>query len=208
MALVLVTGPAAEPLTLAEAKLHLKVDAADEDSLIQNLIQAARLAAEEETGLALLAQTWRLYLDAFPQAAGWWGGVREGARSAEVERVIELPRPPLLSVTHVKTYDTVDAASVMPAADYFVDGASRPGRIVLRPHAAWPAALRDTNAIEIEYQAGFGAAASNVPVAIRQGMLQHVAALYAARGDGLDMGEAPIPAAALALYRPYRIPRL
>jgi hypothetical protein len=209
MALVLITGPAAEPLTLAEAKLHLKVDAADEDSLIQNLIQMVRQAAEEETGLALISQTWRLYLDAFPRAAGWWDGVRDGAKGADLARTIELPRPPLLSLTHIKTFDEADVASVVPATDYFIDSASRPGRIALRPHAAWPHALRPANAVEIEYQAGFGVAPSNVPMAIRQGMLQQAAARFAARGDGPSQwAEAPIPPAALALYRPYRIPRL
>ena len=54
MSLTLVSPPAAEPVTLAEAKSHLKLDTSDEDTLIASLITAARARAEWHTGRALV----------------------------------------------------------------------------------------------------------------------------------------------------------
>ncbi len=209
MALVLLTPPAAEPLSLAEVKLHLKVDTATDDALIANVIVAARQAAEEHGALALVAQGWRLRLDAFPgRALGWWDGWREGSVAPAGAGAIVLPRPPLLSVSAVRTYDDADVATVMPAADYFVDTAAWPGRVVLRTAKTWPStSLRPAGGIEIDFNAGFGADGSAVPWAIRQGLLTHIAWLYQNRGDDAS-GAAAMPAEALALYRPYRLPRL
>jgi hypothetical protein len=206
MALVLVTPPAVEPVSLAEAKLHLRVDGASDDTLIANAIAAARQAAEDFCGLAFIAQTWRLYLDAFPSTPlGWWDGVADGA-IADKQSVIAIPRPPLGSVVSVKTYDDADAATVLPASAYFVDTANRPGRLVLRAGQSWPTTrLRPANGIEVEFTAGYGADGSFVPLPLRQAVLAHVAWLYQHRGDEAAEG---IPAAALALYRPYRVAQI
>lgn len=209
MALVLLGSPAAEPLALAEVKLHLKVDTAADDALIANLIVAARQAAEEQGAIALVTQVWRLSLDAFPASPlGWWDGWREGIAAAAGAGAIPLPRPPLMSVGAVRAYDDADVAAVMPPADYYVDTAAWPGRVVLRAGKSWPAvALRPAGGVEVEFSAGFGADGSAVPWAIRQGLLTHIAWLYRNRGDEAA-GAAAMPAEALALYRPYRLPRL
>jgi uncharacterized phiE125 gp8 family phage protein len=68
MPLQLVTAPAGEPITLLEAKQHLRVDVDDDDALIGSLITAARQAAETLTGRQLMTARWRLVLDAFPGA--------------------------------------------------------------------------------------------------------------------------------------------
>jgi uncharacterized phiE125 gp8 family phage protein len=115
--------------------------------------------------------------------------------------VIALPRPPLVAVTEVRAYDASDAATVIDPASYYVDTASRPGRLVLRAGTLWPASLRAVDALAIDFTAGFGDAAHTVPQALRQGLLAHVAQLYAQRGDG----PATAPAAALALYAPFRV---
>lgn len=66
MPLQLVTPPAGEPVSLAEAKQHLRVDGDDDDLLIGSLIAAARQAAETQTGRQLITARWKLVLDAFP----------------------------------------------------------------------------------------------------------------------------------------------
>ena len=68
MALIRITAPATEPIDLATAKLHCRVDGTDEDTLIAALIVAAREQAEHETGRALVTQTWEQVHDAFPDA--------------------------------------------------------------------------------------------------------------------------------------------
>lgn len=88
MALFLVMAPSIEPVSLAEAKAHLRVEVNDENSLIQTLITAARQYVETATRRALLQQTWDDKLDAFPCGA------------------IVLPLSPVTSVTSITYLDT------------------------------------------------------------------------------------------------------
>ena len=187
MSLQLVTPPALEPVTLADAKAHLKVDTADDDALIGTLITAARARAEWHTGRALIAQSWILWLDAFPD-----------------DGVIEVPLPPLKSVDSVTLFDAQNADTAVDTANYAVDTASQPGRIVFGCTYVPPANLRRRNAAAVAFDAGYGSAASDVPADIREAILEIVAGLYVNRGDGPD-GE---PLAAQALLAPYRVFKL
>ena len=201
--LTLVTAPAAEPVSLAEAKAHLRIDSADDDSLIGALITAAREAAEAHTRRALVSQTWRLTLDRFPAAPlPWWDGVRQAADTPGDGGVIELPRPPLVSVTSVTVYDDADNPTVTPAASYYVDADNEPGRVVLRSGKTWPVVGRVAGGVELLFVAGYGAA-SAVPQALRQGMLLLIGRLY----ENREAEAAPpgLPPAVTALWRPYRV---
>ncbi|MGG2476239.1 head-tail connector protein, partial [Rhizobium sp. BR5] len=66
MTYALIHPPQVEPLTLAEVKAHLRLDTAEEDALLAALIRTAREHLERTTGLCLIRQTWRLYLDRWP----------------------------------------------------------------------------------------------------------------------------------------------
>lgn len=165
--LTLVTPPPIEPISVAEAKLHARIDETADDTLVAALITAAREMAESYTRRAFVTQTWKMFLDAFPS-----------------DTEIELPKAPLQSVTHVKTYDDADVATVFAASGYFVDASTRPGRIVLRDAASWPTtATRVANAIEVQFICGYGNAPTDVPLKIRQAMLLTIAHLYEHRGD-------------------------
>ena len=217
--LKLVTAATALPLTLAEIKNQLKLDAATttDDALVMALLRSAVAACEEMTGRALLTQTWRLFLDNWPNTRGreeWWNGVRDGAVTMldRVGRAIEIPRPPLISITHLKTYDDADSGTEFAAANYYADSHSEPGRLVLRNNQVWPATiLRTANGIEVQFVAGYGATQNDVPHAIRQGLLEWITFAYEHRGEGLGpdgktLGE--IPASALRHWLPYRINRI
>src|SRR3972149_4750261 len=144
MGLVLITPPAQEPVALDEARAPLRVDGAEEDTLIEAFIGAAREWTEGFTRRALVEQTWELVLDAFPA-----GGE------------IEIPRPPLISVTSLKYKDQDGAESTFPAASYIVDVASQPGRLVLATGQTWPgASLYPAGVIAVRFKAGFGDAAA------------------------------------------------
>lgn len=195
-ALLLITPPASEPVTLSEAKAQCRVDGTQDDALLTSLIVAARLVAEIQLGRALITQTLRLLCDEVPES----------------DR-LELPRAPLQSITHIKTYDDADVATTFASSSYFADTASQPGRLVLRQGSGWPQPARNANGFEVQYVAGYGSTASDVPMPIKQGILAHVAHLYRHRGDDLQREGQPDPRAiavpneALALYAPYRIIR-
>ena len=181
MSLQLVTPPALEPVTLAEAKAHLKVDTPDDDALIANLIVAARARAEWHTGRALIAQSWILWCDTWRET-------------------IEIPLPPLVGVTSVTAYARDGSAAALTPVT--VDTASQPGRVVL--DCVPPASLRCTNALAVAFDAGYGDTAEDVPAALRQAILAIVAELYVHRGDGPEELSGP----AQALLAPYRIFKL
>lgn len=164
MALVLVTPPAAEPVSLPEAKAHLRVDITDDDALISALITAAREYCEGFQNRAYITQTWQLWLDSWP----------EGSE-------IRIPRPPLQAVNSVKYYGADNTEYVLPPADYIVDNKSEPGRIVLACGKSWPGVtLRPANAICVEFVAGYGAPA-DVPQRVKQAILLLVGHWYETR---------------------------
>ncbi|HVY13510.1 MAG TPA: head-tail connector protein [Alphaproteobacteria bacterium] len=211
-ALVRTTAPAEEPVSLIEAKAHLRISVDDDDDLIESLITGARLVCEDFTRRALITQGWRLWLDGFPGAEhGWWDGMREMTESRVIRRFIHLPRPPLVSVSSVNTYDDDSNITVFDSSLYFVDTASVPGRLALRNNASWPCPARRYNGVRIDFTAGYGAAA-DVPQALKQGLLAHIAFLYENRGDGQGLSGAAnagaVPSAAMALYQPYRVTNL
>jgi uncharacterized phiE125 gp8 family phage protein len=183
MSLSLITPPAAEPVTLADAKAHLKLDTADEDALVTSLITAARARAEWHTGRALVTQSWVLKLDTFPASL-----------------IAEIPLPPLQSVTEIAFTTPDGLRSVQPPASNRVDTASQPGRVIF---SQAPQQLRASDAVEIAFTAGYGAAAA-VPQAIRQAILIIVADLYSHRGDE----DAICGPQAQTLLAPYRVFKL
>ena len=88
MTLHLRSGPASEPLSLAETKLYLRVDHADEDTVISSLIETSRLQVEAALGLALISQQWTYYADCWPLSG-----------------VVELPLRPVVTVDEIRVLD-------------------------------------------------------------------------------------------------------
>ena len=186
MPLALTTPPAVEPVSLAEAKAHLKIDTTDEDALIAALIAAARARAEWHTGRALITQAWTLFLDCWPADA------------------IEIPLPPLQGVTAVTAYARDDSAHVLDASLYTLDTASAPARLALKPGVPPPTNLRRLNAIAVAFTAGYGPSAGDVPQLLKEAILELVAFLYENRGEA----PAELPLVCLALLAPFRILKL
>lgn len=179
----LVSPPETEPVSLAEAKAHARIDTDADDALIAALIVAARQWAEHATGRAFITQTWQLSLDA-----------PEG-------REIFLPRAPLQRVSSLQFFDDADTAHAWPNESTFVDTSHEPGRLVLRSGAVWPSPRRAANGLKITYVGGYGDDAASVPQPIRLALMELVTAWYQHRGDET---KAPT-AAAQALLAPYRV---
>jgi uncharacterized phiE125 gp8 family phage protein len=190
MPLILTSGPSVEPVTLAEAKAHCRIDHDAEDMLVSSLILAARLHIEHNLDLALVSQGWSLYLDAWP------GGVH-----------VELPLAPLIGVQSIRTHDADGDAFIVDPGDYSIDAASRCPRIALSSGASRPVPGRALNGIEIAFTAGFGAAADDVPMPIRQALKMLVAHWYEAREPAEQHAES-VPGTVAGLIAPYRSARL
>lgn len=185
----LVSAPAVEPISLAEAKEYIRVDGSDEDSIISNLIAAARQNTELYTRCAFVSQTWRMFIDIFPASMSntWWDGVRDGAACEfNSDGSIEVPLAPLQSVIHIKTYDDSDLFNILDGSNYKVSTYSgvtaSNGEINLKKGKSWPSVTRSKNGVEIQFIAGYGDNASDVPVQIKQAILEEVAFMYENRG--------------------------
>lgn len=185
MAVRVVTPAASEPVSLAEAKLFLRIDHAEEDGLIATLVAAAREAVETGCGRALVTRRVRETLDIW-------------ARDAVGGAVLSIG--PVSAVAAVRLIASSGAQSVIDPERYRLDGARDRPRLVFE--AGLPATLRSAGGIEIEYDAGFGAAA-DTPAALRLAVLHIAAALYEAR-----QGAVELPEAARALMRPFAPARL
>lgn len=184
----LVTAPTAEPVTLAEAKLHLRVDDNADDVLIGALITASRQHAEHDTRRALVTQTWKLVLDAFP------------------ESVITLDRAPVSAVVSVVYIDPEGVSQTLSAAGYQLDAVTEPCRLVPAYGSTWPATRAQVNAVTVTYTCGYGNP-DTVPESIKRWMLLRIGALYENREEvltGRAITLAPLPFVD-ALLAPYRL---
>lgn len=164
MRLTIVTPPSIEPVTLAEAKAHLRVDGNDEDALINQLIAVARQALDGRDGLlgrALIQQVWKLTHDRFPRA-------------------IEIPLPPLISVDGITYLDADAMTQTIDLGTVTVEGIGDAAPAILRPVSGttWPETYDHPEAIAITFKAGYGTAAANVPAPIKQAMLLDIAHMF------------------------------
>ncbi len=191
MALVLTTAPGAEPISLAEAKAHLRIDANDEDALLTALIAAARMFVERTLGLALITQSWSYFFDFWPSAG-----------------CITLPIMPVQAVSAVKVHDGAGGFITLDAASYAVDALSEPARLVLK--GAVPSTpARELNAFEIAFTAGYGDEADDVPGPIRHALKLLVAHWFERREPvALGLAAQEVSATIAALLLPYRRLRL
>ena len=191
MSLVMTSPPAVEPVTVADAKAHLRIDTDAEDVLIGSLILTSRLHMETALSLALIMKSWKLTLDRWPPG-----------------REIDLPIAPLRSVGGVRVKDVSGNPMTVSEQSYLVDLASRPPRLVWN-NSAPPLPGLAAKGIEIDLTAGFGDSAASVPAPLKHAVLMLTAHWYEHR-DPQEIGQdgARIPDAVSDLINPFRTIRL
>jgi len=161
----------AEPVTLAEAKLHLRIDNTDDDDLISALITTARRWAEDYCDRTFVVSQYTMSLDSFygdigsPVQFGLKadGNNIEGRQGTVPQLDIELPRPPLspfdsdgqsnpVVITYIPT--TGGTRTTLASSEYRVDYDATPG--VARPlyGKTWPSHLVNQNSVKVTYYAG------------------------------------------------------
>jgi uncharacterized phiE125 gp8 family phage protein len=181
-----ITEPSVEPITKEEVKIFARIDGTDEDDLIDSFITSVRQATELYLGRALIQQDMRLILNQW------------------VNREIELPRPPLISITSVKTLDEDDTETTYSSSKYYTITESIPGKLVIKRDYALPTnSEREIGGFQINYKAGYGTSASDVPKAIRQAMILWATVVYETR----ELHDVPPPEAKalLGLYRVHNV---
>jgi uncharacterized phiE125 gp8 family phage protein len=188
MSAILLTPPALEPVTLADARHFLRVGHDDDDDVIAALIAAARVHVETQTRRALIDQTWRLVRDVWP-ASG---------------RLPILPAP-LSEVTAVRVFDYDGVPQLLDVEDFAIDRVSAPA-ILGFARGAPPAPGKLAAGIEIDIVAGYGEEPDAVPAPLRQAIRMLVAHWYENRGVIAASGEvAAMPVSATALIAPFRV---
>jgi uncharacterized phiE125 gp8 family phage protein len=165
--LVLVAAPIAEPLTVSQIKEHARIDISDDDVLLPGYIAAARRYCEMVAGRTFFSTTWRLVLNAWP-------------RSQE----IELPRPPLQSVTAMTYTDEDGDTATFDSSNYYVVTATTPGLLVLKKNRAWPPVTLRRGGLIIEFVAGW-TATNSIPAEYKQAIALLVAHWYENREAAL-----------------------
>lgn len=185
---ILITGPAVEPVPLAEMKAWLRLDGTDEDSLVAALTTAARLLVEASAGRFLITQVWRVVRHAWP-----------------ADGVITAPYGPLSGLQTAQIFDAQGAAQTLSADLFAVESAYEPGR--LRVVGSPPVPGRRREGIALDLILGYGPTPGHVPEVLRQAVRLLVAHWFENRGDGRRRDLA-LPADVAALIAPYRRARL
>lgn len=163
-------------LTLAEVKLHLRIDGNDEDSLLEQLINAAVMDATNRTERSIGRMVWEIDLDTWQDE-------------------IKLPRGPVNQVVSVKYVDEEMDKVTVPAEDYTVTNTTYYS--IIKPVSEWPTPC---NGVEIRYQAGYG---DQVDASVKQWLLLCVGNLYRNREltiNGTTSNQVPF---ADSLLHPY-----
>jgi len=158
------TRPVQEPVSLDKTKLFSRITTVAEDSLIEDFIVSARMAAEEYMGRALITQTITTVLD-------FWPGQK-----------ILLPRPPLISVDGIFIIDEDDGETEYDSDSYSLNTIAEPGQIIIKRGATPPTnTTRDYGRYIIRSKHGYGTEQEDVPMPIRESIMLWAGVIYATR---------------------------
>lgn len=197
-----VTPPATLPVTLDEAKAHLRVRHSADDTRITRLISSAATLIDGDTrhmSVCMVPQTWAQTFDfQFPHGAcvdeynhafHWLGG----------QSPIELLRRPVIAVTSIAYVDTAGATQVLSADTYdvFLAQGLRNTLVAPKPFTWWPQTEYRREAVAVTFTAGF---AAGVPDPVKDALLFIIEDLYLNR----TRDDAEINGTARALLTDFR----
>jgi hypothetical protein len=207
------TQPVVEPVTLAEAKAHLRLDSDAEDALIQTLIGTARAWAEDYADRTFALTRWAMRADSFYGSVGSPaqfglksdGNNIEGRQGVVPNMDIELPRPPMsqaegyTSVEVVYTPAVSGTTATLAGTEYRVDYNQTPGAIRPLYGKTWPSHLVDQNSVTVKWWAGYGIDGRAVPPGVKAAILMLVAHLWRNREMTAEAALAEVPMGTKAL---------
>lgn len=177
MAKFLVLAPVTEPVDLTLAKLHCNVDFDDDDSLFRKYIMASREYGETATDRAFSPQTWDFKYGGFPTCGA-----------------LELPLPPVVSVTSVKYLDFSGVEQTWDPAQYRtslpVGPKAMPGRLQPAYGVPWPVTYPVMDAVTVRLVCGYsGSSLNRIPTLLVAAMLQLIERMNSKREAYVEPGE-------------------
>jgi uncharacterized phiE125 gp8 family phage protein len=181
------SAPATEPVTLDEARQHLRLDALDDAEHLARVLAAARTWVEDATNLALINRTLDLSLDCWPS-------------------VIRLPRAPVVSVTWIKYLDSDGTQQTLATDQYYLANSGQPVRIVPQVGVTWPSLRGLPGQVTVRFIAGHGTAGSSSPLVLRQAILLLTSHWYEQREAAAPMAFQSIPFGVEMLVTGWRMP--
>ena len=189
-----VTAPAQLAVSVADMKTYLRVDTSDDDALIEDFIESATETIKEYLQRALITETFLLTMDGFNWSDDDYGlSLGAGVHTASVPYQygwgdeIDLPYRPIQSITSLKTFNRDNTESTFSASNYELD--EEGGRLYLNEGATFPTELRDREAVNVTYVAGYGDNGSDIPKPITQAIKTYVSKMYDCR-EVCDMPKA------------------
>lgn len=186
----LVSAAAVTPVTLAEAKAHLRVDHNDEDTVITGLIAAATSYLDGWQGVlgqCLITQSWRQDFNDFPMT------------------ILRLPMSPVQSITSIVYRQDNGTETTMDAAKYRISTDAQGAFLELTVDEVWPVAGDRVDAVSVTAVYGYGDAETDVPQSIRHAILLLIGNWYENREAAvIGVQVAQLPMAVNALLMPHR----
>lgn len=163
------TEPATEPVSFSDFEGYARDIPSADETLAGDMLVAARQQIEAMTGRALINRTLEVYWDRWPGKDPGW------------VRALYLPQSPAASVTSIQYYSTSNVLTTWDSDSYHADINSEPARITLAYGESFPTIRDRANAIVVTYVAGYGAAATAVPKALRMAVMAAALDLYERR---------------------------
>lgn len=161
-----VSAPASEPVTLAQAKAHLRVDHSDDDALISSLIKAGRAHLEEACAVRFSARTNVTF------------------KCDNFQDLLRLPEAPVSSIASITYLDTAGVTQTLSDSVYEFRGDGIEAVIVLKPDQTWPAKQLNSR-ITVTASVGY----STAPDAVTQALLLLIGVWYDNRAS-VTIGDA------------------
>jgi uncharacterized phiE125 gp8 family phage protein len=199
----LVAAPTIEPVTADEMKdmLHLTDD--NERNYIDTIIPVAREHVEKLTWRRLITQTWDFYVNQFVTPGGYvytWD-IAKG----QVPFPVFLPYPPVQTISYVKYLDPAGVQQTLATSVYELGMRNGIGILRLKYGQYWPAVRNQEDSVTIRMVCGYGAAAANVPAALRHAIRLAVAHMFWNREPVAEKALANVPKTFDDLIRPYQV---
>jgi len=182
------SAPALEPVSLTDAKSYMKVDYTDDDTMIEDvLIPAARQMVEKNMNRSLITQTLKAYYSQYTQK-------------------VMLPYSPIQTVVTVKRIDLNTSTTLTENTDFYVQGLDDKYLLMTSPYnlpqGHSPNDTLKGSQLQVEYTAGYGGAATDVPGIIREAIFKTIAFNYENRNE--DEAGMDLPKSAVRLINAYR----